>query len=225
LKEDTTSDEGETSDDDDSDTVEEDDCTDGENAVTNGADGVNGDGNKRENKVHNNKKNKEFKRYARESGNGRAHGRENNVKYRQGAAGSSTSAAAGEEEEADDSSSEGLRGTSSSAAANQKGSGQATASMHVGNKGGTQSVGGTGAGRSGGTTEGMQAGAEKGTGSGKKDNNLKTKSFRVTFPVNQPYSCIVRRNIELASLALQRGQASLLLAYVYFQKGGGKGLG
>ncbi len=98
--------------------------------------------------------------------------------------------------------------------------------MYDDNKGDNQAAGGAGAGlEGGGELRARVAGAAKRREIRNKDTKTTTKSYQITFPVSQPYSCIVRRNIELTSLSLQRGQAALLLAYVFFQQGGGRGLG
>jgi hypothetical protein len=54
-------------------------------------------------------------------------------------------------------------------------------------------------------------------------SSITTKLLRSRFPAHQPYSVIVRRNMELISVTLHRSQADLLLAYVYFQQGDGSG--
>jgi hypothetical protein len=54
-----------------------------------------------------------------------------------------------------------------------------------------------------------------------KSSSLTTKLLRSRFPSNQPYSAIVRRNIETISTALHLGQAKLLDRYAYYQEGEG----
>jgi hypothetical protein len=58
---------------------------------------------------------------------------------------------------------------------------------------------------------------------GSKGSSIATKLLPSRFPAHQPYSVIVRPNIELISVTLHRSQADLLLAYVYFQQGDGSG--
>jgi hypothetical protein len=57
----------------------------------------------------------------------------------------------------------------------------------------------------------MKAGRK---GKDAKGSTISTKLLRSGFPTVQAYSVIVRRNIELFSVALHRAQADFLLSYV-----------